>query len=57
MRAQGIEIVEQVAIPDALVPPDAQVEIAAKKAAGYFAPTGEPSRDELRDTRGRGLDA
>ena len=57
LRAQGIEIVEQVAIPDGLVPLDAQVEIAAKKAAGYFAPDGEPSRDELRGTRGRGLNA
>jgi GTP cyclohydrolase II len=57
LRAQGIEIVEQVAIPEGLVPADAQVEIAAKKAAGYFAPDGAPSRDELRSTRGRGLDA
>ena len=57
LRAQGIEIVEQVAIPDALVPADAQVEIAAKKAAGYFSPDGAPSLDALRDTRGRGLNA
>jgi GTP cyclohydrolase II len=57
LRAQGIEIVEQVAIPEALVPADARVEIAAKKAAGYFAPDGAPSRDELHRTRGRGLDA
>ena len=57
LRAQGIEIVEQVAIPDALVPPDAHVEIAAKRAAGYFTPAGPPSADELRDTRGRGLGA
>lgn len=57
LRAQGIEIVEQVAIPEALVPADAQVEIAAKKAAGYFAPDGKPSPDELRHTIGRGLDA
>jgi GTP cyclohydrolase II len=56
LRAQGIEIVEQVAIPDALVPADAQVEIAAKKAAGYFTTDGMPSRDELRATIGRGLD-
>jgi GTP cyclohydrolase II len=38
LSAQGIEVVEQVAIPDRLVPRDAAVEIAAKKAAGYFAP-------------------
>ncbi len=57
LRTQGIEIVEQVAIPDALVPPDAHVEIAAKRAAGYFTPAGPPSTDELRGTRGRGLGA
>jgi GTP cyclohydrolase II len=57
LRDQGIEVVEQVAIPDGLVPLDAQVEIAAKKAAGYFAPTGVPSHDQLRQTRGRSLDA
>jgi GTP cyclohydrolase II len=57
LRAQGIEVVEQVAIPDGLVPLDAQVEITAKKAAGYFAPAGTPSRAQLRRTRGRRLDA
>ena len=57
LRAQGIEIVEQVAIPDALVPLDAQVEIAAKKAAGYFAPAGVPSPAQLQLTKGRALDA
>jgi GTP cyclohydrolase II len=57
LRAQGIEIVEQVAIPDALVPPDAQVEIAAKKAAGYFAPDGPPTQADLHTIIGRGLDA
>src|ERR1041384_3036874 len=54
LRAQGIEIVGQVAIPDALVPPDAGGEMAAKRAGGYFAPDGPPSRDELRGTTGRG---
>jgi GTP cyclohydrolase II len=34
----GIEIGERIAIPSELVPPDAQVEIEAKKAAGYFSP-------------------
>jgi GTP cyclohydrolase II len=32
----GIEIVEQVEIPDSLVPPRADVEMSAKHAAGYF---------------------
>jgi GTP cyclohydrolase II len=34
----GIEIGERVPLPPELVPPDAMVEIAAKKAAGYFDP-------------------
>jgi len=33
----GIEVIERVPIPDGLVPADAQVEIAAKTAAGYFS--------------------
>ena len=33
----GIEIGERVPIPDELIPDDAQVEMEAKKAAGYFA--------------------
>jgi GTP cyclohydrolase II len=55
LEAQGIEVVEQVALPDRLVPPDAAVEIAAKKAAGYFAPDGVPDLQQLQDARGRGL--
>ena len=38
LTAQGIAVDEQVAIPEALVPGDASVEIAAKIAAGYFTP-------------------
>ena len=56
LEAQGIEIVEQLAIPDRLVPGDATVEIAAKKAAGYFAPSGAPDPEELHRTKGRDLD-
>ena len=36
LAAGGIEIGERVPIPDDLVPPDASVEMEAKKAAGYF---------------------
>jgi GTP cyclohydrolase II len=57
LLAQGISVVEQVPIPDRMVPPDAQVEIAAKIAAGYFAPAGPPSPTRLRRTKGRALDA
>src|SRR5271156_1240285 len=56
LAAQGIAVGEQVAIPDDLVPDDASVEMAAKKAAGYFAPTGKPSAKEMRRAKGRGLD-
>ncbi len=56
-RAQGIDVVEQVAIPERMVPLDAQVEMMAKKAAGYFAPAGAPSPVRLRRTRGRSLGA
>ena len=52
----GIEIVERVPIPDGLVPPDAAVEMEAKKAAGYYAPEGAPSAEELRATSGRDLE-
>ena len=54
--AQGIAVVEQVPIPDGLVPLDAAVEIDAKKAAGYFAPSGAPSAEELSRAKGRALD-
>jgi len=54
LTAQGIAIGERVAIPDELIPADAQVEMDAKKAAGYFTDTGTP--DDLAATRGRGLD-
>ena len=38
LTSQGITVVEQVPIPDDLIPADARVEMDAKKAAGYFAP-------------------
>jgi GTP cyclohydrolase II len=52
---QGIDIVERVPIPDNLIPADAHVEIAAKKAAGYYAPE-PPKRDDALDSIGRTLD-
>ena len=51
---QGIEVVERVPIPDELIPADAQVEMDAKKAAGYFS-TYTPDAEELAQTKGRGL--
>ena len=52
---QGVEIVERVAIPDELVPADAHVEIAAKKAAGYDT-RQPPAAQELTQSVGRPLE-
>jgi GTP cyclohydrolase II len=38
LTAAGVAVVERVPLPPELVPSDAQVEIEAKKAAGYFSP-------------------
>ena len=42
-------------IPDELIPPDASVEMEAKKAAGYYTPEGAPTADALRGVVGRDL--
>jgi len=55
LTAQGIEVVEQVAIPEALIPADARVEIDAKVAAGYFSKYTPPDAKELAQAKGRGL--
>ena len=52
---QGIEIVERVPLPDDMIPADAHVEIAAKKAAGYFTPDVVTPAD-LTDSVGRTLE-
>ncbi|TCZ65435.1 GTP cyclohydrolase II [Roseicella aquatilis] len=54
MVEQGIEIGERVPIPANRIPPDASVEIEAKKAAGYYAPD-KSSEADLRRTVGRAL--
>ncbi|MCB4821148.1 GTP cyclohydrolase II [Roseicella aerolata] len=54
MVEQGIEIGERVPIPPDRIPPDASVEIEAKKAAGYYAPD-VPSEEDLKRTVGRAL--
>ena len=51
----GIEIGERVPIPAALVLPDAQVELEAKKAAGYYTPETTPSAEDLKAVVGRDL--
>jgi GTP cyclohydrolase II len=53
--AQGVQIIERVPIPDELVPADAQVEMVAKKAAGYYSPEA-PKAQDLTGAVGRSLD-
>ncbi len=55
LTGQGIEIVERVPIPNDLIPADAHVEIAAKKAAGYFSIEPQPT-ENLTGTLGRSLE-
>ncbi len=56
MRQQGIEIVSRVPIPDDLIPPDAQVEMDAKKAAGYYTDESVSQPEDLTKTKGRALE-
>lgn len=56
LTGSGIEIGERVPIPDYLVPPDASVEMEAKKAAGYFTPDAPPSAEDLTRVVGRDLE-
>ncbi|MEM1290925.1 MAG: GTP cyclohydrolase II [Cyanobacteria bacterium P01_H01_bin.162] len=49
----GIEIVERITIPEDLIPADAQVEIKAKKAAGYYTEDEVPDDSALAKTIGR----
>lgn len=51
----GIAVRERVPIPKELIPPDAQVEMEAKKAAGYFTDGQTLSAAELAAIQGRGL--
>ena len=53
--ASGITVIERVPIPDELIPADAQVEMDAKKAAGYFTDK-IPDATELGQAKGRGLE-
>ncbi len=49
----GIEIVKRIPIPPELIPADAQVEIEAKKASGYYSEDGFLVSDELAKIKGR----
>jgi GTP cyclohydrolase II len=50
----GIQVVDRIALPDALIPPDAWVEMEAKKAAGYYSET-LPDPAHLKTVLGRPL--
>lgn len=52
----GIEVKERVSIPEGLIPPDAHVEMEAKKAAGYFSHKTPPKKEDLSRVKGRKLD-
>jgi len=53
--ASGIDVGTRVKIPEGLVPADAAVEIAAKRAAGYFSGEDVPDAQCLDTTKGRSL--
>lgn len=55
ITGSGIEVGERVSIPDELIPADAQVEMDAKTAAGYYTPGVVPGAEELKKAKGRGL--
>lgn len=52
----GINVLHRVSIPDDLIPADAQVEIEAKKAAGYFTDDEVLEGDDLTNVKGRDLE-
>ncbi|MEL6160863.1 MAG: GTP cyclohydrolase II [Cyanobacteria bacterium J06623_5] len=49
----GIEVGERITIPEDLIPADAQVEMNAKKAAGYYTDDEIPDKTTLTQTVGR----
>lgn len=52
----GIEVVNRISIPEELIPKDAQVEMEAKKAAGYFSKDGAKKAEDLEKVKGRNID-
>jgi GTP cyclohydrolase II len=53
ITGSGIEVVNRLSIPKELIPEDAQVEIEAKKAAGYFTEDEVLSDEDLEKVKGR----
>ncbi len=56
ITGSGVEVLERVKIPDALIPADAQVEMQAKLAAGYFTDAALPTQQDLQAVKGRALE-
>lgn len=52
----GIKIINRISIPPELIPQDAQVEIEAKKAAGYFSDGTVKKEEELKKVIGRKIE-
>jgi GTP cyclohydrolase II len=52
----GIKVINRISIPDELIPADAQVEMEAKKAAGYFTTEKAKSVEELTAVKGRQIE-
>ncbi len=52
----GIKVINRISIPDELIPHDAQVEMEAKKAAGYFNTEKPKSADDLKKVKGRNIE-
>ncbi len=51
----GIAVGDRIALPADSIPPDAQVEMQAKRASGYYSPEAVPDRQTLERTQGRQL--
>jgi GTP cyclohydrolase II len=52
----GIKVKERIPLPEGRIPADAQVEIAAKMTAGYFAPTELKEKSKSSQIVGRKLE-
>lgn len=52
----GIEVGNRISIPDDLIPEDAQVEMEAKKAAGYFTKDKVKTGEDLKQVKGRKIE-
>jgi GTP cyclohydrolase II len=56
LKKAGITVVRQASIPENMIPEDANVEMAAKRAAGYFSEQAVPDQENLKNTKGRPLE-